>query len=229
MITRNQRNKSNIKLIGTWILQTIRPCQKDYHCETRWVFTVPSFHLKIQPFNSIWGFHNEQCAQSFTLSARPSLFRFIASFMRHGQLNVVWCDKTSVRHAKWLFNSDRIPITNNGLPFNSWLQFKILWSICSSPVYSILYAVHCTSTKTNSFSEHNLCTLFYECKKVIEFHGEQSIKWNGFWSIRVAWRKGVELQIQKTSRIMCQRIQAEACPNSTVYTINICWCREHIL
>lgn len=31
VITWNQRNKSNIKLIGTWILQTMKPCQKDYH------------------------------------------------------------------------------------------------------------------------------------------------------------------------------------------------------
>lgn len=179
MITWNQRNKSNIKLIGTWILQTIRPCQKDYHCETMSVYGAKiatwkcnlSTRFEVLQWIMCW----TMCPILLTGSLHPSL-------IRHGQLSVVWCDKMSVRHAKWLFNSNWLPITNNVSPFNSLYQFKILWSIsllllCVCVRVCTLYIVH---QQKPIHSVSTICAQYYTSKKVIEFHEEQSIKWNRF-------------------------------------------------
>lgn len=233
VITRNQRNKSNIKLIGTWILQTIRPCQKDYHCEwddvrvrrreSESVYGVavnsespledPTFQL------SIWGF-----AISWTMC--PILF-YLRSSIPHSPWAIKYCamwqNVCARNQTEWLFNSDRLSITNNVLPFNSWHQFKILWSI--SLLLLLLHARElCTSTISNSFGERNLCTLFYEQRSDrISWETKYKVKWILKYQSSVKKRcrttnlKDIK-QESCATEYMYKRTHApvEACPNSSI-------------
>lgn len=105
-------------------------------------------------------------------------------------------------------------ITNNVLSFNSWHQFKILWSIS-------LLLVHIKKPFIQWAQSVHIIYILYviRAKEKSDWISweQRKVKW--ILKYRVTWRKGVELQIQKTSRIMYQRKYNKHLPMSRACTL----------
>lgn len=139
------------------------------------VFTVSlsilNPHLKIQPFNSRFEVLQslEQCVQSFSISIPLSP-------IRHGQLNIVRCDKMSVQETEP--NGYSIPTGSqsrimfchsiHGISLKFYEAFRCC--CCSCTLVSCVhqqYPIHSAST---------ICAHYSTSNEVIEFHGKQSTK-----------------------------------------------------